>query len=164
MTMSRPLDELHNLLSAMIDEHRKLLAETERHQKAIRTMDVPGMDASCVRQADLRSRIGSLEARRRPLIEALVPGHRGPAITLTNLAERFPQSRTRMLAQRDELRDLIGQIKQRTHVAGRVATTVLRHLNSVVRMLSGAVQQAGVYTKQGVPKLSARIGSLDSVG
>jgi hypothetical protein len=162
--MSPALDELHGLLAALIEEHRKLLAESQRHQTAIRAMDVPAMDMSRVRQEGLRARIASLEARRRPIIDALAPGYKGPPLTLTKLAEMLPPARTRLLAQRNELRDLIGQIKQNTHVAGRVATSVLRHLNSVVRMLSGAVQQAGVYTKQGVPKLSARIGSLETVG
>jgi len=162
--VARPLDELQIVLAQIIDEHRKLLTESDRHQAAIRTMDVPNMDASRTRQDSIRERISQLESRRRALADQSAPGHRGAPMTLTRLAELNPHSRAKLLAQRDELRSLIGQISQRTHVAGRVAGAVLGHLNSVVRVLAGAVQQAGVYTKQGVPKFSARIGALDSVG
>jgi len=158
------LDELQAILAQIIDEHRKLLAETERHQAAIMSMDVPSMDASRLRQEAMRSRIDTLEARRRTIASQLALGHKGLPVTLTRLAELHPKARVKLLAQRDELRLLIGQIKQHTHVAGRVAGAMLGHLNSVVRLLVGAAQQAGVYTKQGVPKMSGRLGSLDSVG
>jgi hypothetical protein len=159
------LDELQIVLAQMIDEHRRLLAEADRHQAAIRTMDTAGMDASRLRQDAIRNRIGQLESRRRALADQSAPGHRAPPmLTLTRLAELNPQARVKLLAQRDELKSLIAQISQRTHVAGRVAGAMLGHLNSVVRLLTGAVQQAGVYTKQGIPKFTARIGALETVG
>jgi hypothetical protein len=37
-------------------------------------------------------------------------------------------------------------------------------LNTVVRLIAGAVEQAGVYTKTGSPKVSGRIGVLEAVG
>jgi hypothetical protein len=162
--MARPLDELQIVLAQMIDEHRKLLIEADRHQLAIRAMDVRTMDLLRIRQEQLRERIGMLEGRRRLLAEQSAPGHRGPPVTLTRLAELHPHARVKLLAQRDELRSVIAQIGQRTHIAARVAGAMLGHLNAVVRILSGAVQQAGVYTKQGVPKMSARIGGLEAVG
>jgi hypothetical protein len=45
-----------------------------------------------------------------------------------------------------------------------LAGAVLGHLNTVVRLIAGAVEQAGVYTKQGVPQVSARIGVIEAVG
>jgi hypothetical protein len=158
------LDELLNSLTLLIGEHRRLLAEAERHQVAIRTMDLPGMEASRMRQEAIRVRIMALETRRRLAAEQAAGGLKGPAITLTRLAEMHPASRAMLLALRDELRDVIGQISQRTHVAGRVAGAVLGHLNSVVRLVAGAAQQAGVYTRRGIPKLSPRIGIIETVG
>jgi len=32
-----------------------------------------------------------------------------------------------------------------------------------VRLLAGSVEQAGLYTKHGVPKVSARIGMMEAV-
>lgn len=162
--MPRPLDELQTVLALLIDEHRKLLAEAEKHQMAIRMVNVAQMDAARIRQETLRQTISQLEARRRALTDQIVPGHRGPPLTLTRLAEMNPRERVQLLRQRDELRALIAQIKQHTQTAGRVAGAVLGHLNSVVRVLVGAVQQAGVYTKKGVPKFTSRIGGLEAMG
>jgi hypothetical protein len=162
--MSRPLDELMNILGLLIQEYRKLLVEAERHQTAIRAVDVAVMENSRCRQEAIRQKIAALEARRRSTTDQLAAAHRGVPLTLTKLADLYPNSRGRLLAQRDELREVIGQIRQHTHMGGRVAGAVLRHLNSVVRLISGAVQQAGVYTKQGVPKISARIGVIEAVG
>ena len=49
-------------------------------------------------------------------------------------------------------------------MAGRLASAVLGHLNTVVRLLAGAVEKAGLYTKQGIPQVSARIGVMEAVG
>jgi hypothetical protein len=56
------------------------------------------------------------------------------------------------------------QISDRTHVAGRLASAVLGHLNTALRLFAGAVGQAGVYTKAGVPKVANRIGVMEAVG
>jgi FlgN protein len=162
--MSPPINELLDVLAALIAEHRKLLAEVERHQTAIKTINVAGMEASGPQQEAIRLRIANLEGRRRAATSALSNGAKPPAPTLTQLAELHPQHRGRLLALRDELRSVIGQIRQRTHVAGRVAGAVLGHLNTVVRLLAGAMQQAGVYTKNGKPQLAPRIGALEAVG
>jgi hypothetical protein len=123
--MSRPLDELLNSLTLLIGEHRRLLAEAEIHQTAIRSVDLPAMEASRVRQEAIRGRIAALETRRRLAAEQAANGLKGPAVTLTRLAEMHPASRGRLLAQRDEVRDVIGQISQRTRHSGRVAGAVL---------------------------------------
>ena len=87
-----------------------------------------------------------------------------PSPTLTQLADRFPQYRVKLLAQRDELRRIIAQITERTTLAGKVTGAVLGHLNHVVRIMAGAMQQAGVYTKKGIPKFAPRIGGIEAVG
>jgi hypothetical protein len=47
-------------------------------------------------------------------------------------------------------------------VSARVAQSLLGHLNTAVRLLAGAVERGGgVYTKQGAPKLTRRIGSIE---
>jgi hypothetical protein len=162
--MSRQLADLQTVLSLLIAEHRKLLAEVEKHHAAIKTIDVPGMEASRVRQEALRVAIASIDQRRRILCDQIAAAAKITAPTLTKLAEVDPHHRARILAQRDELRSIAQQINQRSHVAGRVATSVLGHLNTVVRILAGAMQQAGVYTKHGVPRMAPRIGVIEAVG
>jgi hypothetical protein len=41
---------------------------------------------------------------------------------------------------------------------------VLGHLNTAMRLFAGAVGQSGTYTKNGVPRVSARIGVMEAVG
>jgi hypothetical protein len=162
--MSRPLDELQAVLAQLIEQQRKLLAETDRHQAAIRTMNVAGMESSRARQEAIRLTIAALEPRRRLVTEPLAAAMKIPAPTLTQLADLHPQHRAKLLAQRDELRQIISQITQRTTVAGKITGAVLTHLNRVVRLMAGTMQQAGVYTKHGVPKLAPRIGAIETVG
>jgi hypothetical protein len=159
-----PIVELENILKLLIQEHQQLLAEVQRHQAAIKTINVPLMQASQARQEALRLKIGALEGRRAAVTAQLAFAHKAPSLTLTKLAELNPQNRRKLLALRDELRAVIGQISQYTHVAARVTGAVLGHLNTVVRLLGGAMQQAGVYTRHGVPRAAGRIGVVEAVG
>jgi len=162
--MSRQWIDLIAVLAQLIDEHRKLLAEVQRHQTAIKTMDVLAMDASRLRQEGLRMVISQLDNRRHILSMQIAAASKVVAPTLTKLAELNPAHRAKILAQRDELRAIAAQINQHSRVAGKVAGAVLGHLNTVVRILAGAMQQAGVYTQRGVPKMAARVGVIEAIG
>jgi hypothetical protein len=162
--MSRQLAELESVLSSLIAEQKRLLTEVDRHQDAIKTMNSGEIESSQAAQEVIRARIAGLDGRRALLASQLGSPHKVSSPTLTKLAELYPQARARLLAQRDELRDLIVQVQQRNQVAGRVAGAMLRHLNTVVRLLAGAMQQAGVYTKRGLPKMAPRIGVIEAVG
>jgi hypothetical protein len=163
--MSRQLSELEALLQQLITEHRKLLRFVEQHQAAMRGMDLKEMDAAAGQQEACRLRIATAENRRRMLSVVLArqAGVQGEP-TISRLAEAYPQRGRELLALRDELKSVIVEVTSRTHVAGKLAGAVLGHLNTVVRVIAGAVEQAGVYTRQGVPKVSARIGVVDAVG
>jgi FlgN protein len=160
----RTLDELQSVLELLIEEHRRLLGEVDRHRAAIQAIDVPAMEASRGRQEALRAKVAALEARRKMLMDQISAAHRTPGMTLGALAELYPPLRQKLLAQREELHGIVQQISQRSQVAGRVAGAVLGHMNTVVRLLAGAMRQAGVYTKQGVPQTAPRIGVIEAVG
>jgi hypothetical protein len=163
--MSRQVSELEALLQQLVDEHRKMLVHVESHQQAMKTFDLKGMDDAVRLQEAGRIRIGTLEAKRRNLIAALARAHRmNQAPTLPDLATMFPANAAKLLQLRDELKAVVMQVQTRTHVAGRLASAVVGHLNTVVRLLAGAVQQAGLYTKQGIPQVSSRIGVMEAVG
>jgi hypothetical protein len=83
---------------------------------------------------------------------------------VADAAPLHPPHRVTLLALRDEIKTLAGQIAGRTHVAARLSSAVLGHLNTVVRLLAGAVEKAGLYTKHGVPSVSSRIGVMEAVG
>jgi chromosome segregation ATPase len=163
--MSRQLAELDTLLQQLIAEHEKLLRQLEAQHAAMKKLDVRGLEEACDQQQATRMRITSLESRRRLVTTQLATALRIPSpATLTRLAQAMPQARGRLLELRGRLKTLMTQISTRSYVAGRLAGAVLGHLNTAVRLLSGAVEQAGLYTKQGVPQVSRRIGVMEAVG
>jgi hypothetical protein len=162
--MSRQILELETLLRALVGEHKKLLTAFEHQQQAMRAFDVKMMEDVGSAQEACRMRISTLETKRRALVAQLARGARlAGQPNVSQLAELFPERKAELLRLRTELRDVVQQVATRTHVAGRVAGAVLGHLNTVVRLIAGAVEQAGLYTKHGTPHVAARIGVLEAV-
>ena len=163
--MSRQLAELEALLQQLVGEHRKMLKHVDAHQAAMRAMDLRAMDAAAQQQEASRLRIATVENKRRMLAVVLArqAGLAGDP-TVSRLADAYPARRAELHALRDELKQVIVEVTARTHVAGKLAGAVLGHLNTVVRVIAGAVEQAGVYTRQGTPRVAGRIGVVDAVG
>jgi len=152
--MSRQVFELETLLAQLIEEHKKLLGHLNKHQAAMKSFDLKAMDDQARQEEAARLRIAGMETTRRGLI---VP-------TLPDIAAMYPQSAPKLIKLRDELKATIQTVQNRTHIAGRVASAVVGHLNTVMRLLAGAVEKAGIYTNQGIPRVSARIGVMEAVG
>jgi hypothetical protein len=163
--MQRQLAELESVLTMLVAEHRRLLTFTDAQQAAMRSVDLGALDAAVNGQEACRLRITTLDVRRRGLVVQLTKGQRvEQPVTLTKLADFYPQRRQPLFKLRDELRDVASTISNRTKVSSRLAGAVLGHLNTVVRLLAGAVERAGVYTKAGVPRVASRIGIMEAVG
>jgi ABC-type siderophore export system fused ATPase/permease subunit len=163
--MSRQITELEALLQQLIDEHRKLLVHMDRQQEAMKAIDLKTMDDVMRLQDAARMRIAGLETKRRNLIVVIARGHRMTQVpTLPDLASMYPAQAATLLKLRGELKETIQKVPSRSHVAGKLAAAVMGHLNTVVRLLAGAVEKAGLYTKQGVPQVSSRIGVMEAVG
>jgi hypothetical protein len=163
--MSRQVFELETLLQELIDEHRKLLVHVEKHQAAMKTFDLKAMDDTARLQEAARLRIGMMDNKRRALITAIARAHRMAQMpTLPDIAAMYPPSAPKLLKLRQELKAMIQTVQKRTHIASRLASAVVGHLNTVMRLLAGAVEKAGLYTKQGIPQVSSRIGVMEAVG
>lgn len=163
--MSRQVLEVETLLQQLIDEHQKLLGYFEKQQAAMKAFDLKGMDDAVRLQEASRLRVATLETKRRGLTIQIARSHRmSQTLTLQDLAAMYPPSAPKLLKLRAELKAIIQQVQKRTHVAGRLASAVVGHLNTVVRLLAGAVEKAGLYTKQGIPQVSTRIGVMEAVG
>jgi hypothetical protein len=162
--MSRQVSELEQTLQQLVAEHRRLLADLEAQQAAMRTMDAAAVDAATRRQEQSRMRILALDTRRKLLSLQLAKVHRITADpTLAQLAELYPAYRVSLLKLRQELKDAVLKVNHRATVAGKVAAAVLGHLNTVIRIFAGAVERAGLYTKAGVPRMAARVGVMEAV-
>jgi hypothetical protein len=156
---------LESILQQLIVEHRKLLRHVDAYQTAMRCINVDGMDQAARLQEASRVRIAALETQRRTIVAQLARQHRlAGEVTMSRIAEAAGDRKPSLLALRDELKRTIQQIQSRTFIAGKLAGAVLGHLNTVVRLIAGAVERAGVYTKAGVPQVSSRIGVMEAVG
>lgn len=157
--------DLQNLMQLLIAEHEKLLAQLDIQQAAMKTLDLKQLD-DCARQQDnLRHRIATLESRRRLIVTHLARMLRiDGQPNLAAIADKLPQDRARLLALRDRLRALVSKASTRATVTSRVANALVGHLNTAVRLLAGAVEQAGLYTKQGTAQAPQRMGRLEAVG
>jgi hypothetical protein len=161
----RPLVDLEAVFQQLIVEHGKLLRHIEAQQAAMKTLNLKAMDEATNLQEACRLRIATTEQRRRVLTLQIAKANRvAGEPKLQQLAELFPQRREALLKLREDLRQVIGQIAAKNHVAGKLAGAVLGHLNTAVRLLAGTMEQAGLYTKRGVPQVSARVGIMDAVG
>jgi hypothetical protein len=163
--MSRHLIELESVMQLLVDEHKRMLAHVEAQQNAMKLLKLDAMEDAMHRQESSRLRMAALETRRRLLVQQISKLARATSeLTLSQIAASAPQNGAKLLALRDELKQLINRITDRTHVAGRLASAVLGHLNTAMRLFAGAVGQSGVYTKAGVPRVSNRIGVMEAVG
>lgn len=157
--------DLEAILQQLILEHKKLFKHLESQQAAMKSLNLKAMDDATQQLEAARLRIATSEHRRRSLVLQIAKAHRlqgEPKIP--QLADLFPQRKAALLKLRAELREVVTAVVSRNHVAGKVAGAVLGHLNTAVRLLAGAVEHAGLYTKHGVPQVAARIGMMEAVG
>ena len=166
--MSRLVTDLEAILENLVGEQRKLLLQVQAQEQAIRAVDAAAMDAAAGRQEACRLRIAGLDAQRRSIVQQLIRTMRLTCtvdeLTVARLAHLYPPRREALLRLREQLRQVGEEISRTTQTSGRVARAVLGHLNTAVRLLAGAVQRAGVYTRQGVPRVAGRIGVMEAVG
>jgi hypothetical protein len=163
--VSRQLLEIESLLQQLVAEHRKLLGQLDAQQAGMRAVKLDAIEQSTHQQESTRLRIATLETKRRALGLQIARAMRiAEEPTITRLAQLFPGRSTALIKLRDELKAVIGEISARTSLAGRLAAAVLGHLNVGVRLIATAVEQAGVYTKDGSPQMTKRIGVMEAVG
>ena len=163
--MSRQVSELEEILIELIAEHQRLLKQLHAQQIAMSKKDLGEMEVLAKSQEASRRRVMSLEARRRNVIVQVSRAHnfRGE-MKIQDVAGFYPQRSDVLMKHREMLKDLIEQVSNRAKIAGRLAGAIVGHLNTMVRLVAGAVEKAGLYTKDGVPSVSARVGVMEAMG
>ena len=163
--MSRQVSDLEEILIELIAEHQRLLKQLHAQQIAMSKMDLGEMEVLAKSQEASRRRVMSLEARRRNVIVQVSRAHnfRGE-MKIQDVAGFYPQRSDVLMKHREMLKDLIEQVSNRAKIAGRLAGAIVGHLNTMVRLVAGAVEKAGLYTKDGVPSVSARVGVMEAMG
>jgi len=162
--MSRQISELEIVLRGLISEHRKLLTQVESQETAMKKLDLQGMEKWRSAQEGTRLNIWALENRRKALVAEIAASVRRPTMTLVQIAQTWPKPGAVLLPLRDELRELMQRISDKTVMSGKLAGSLLGHLNTVVRLVTGVAHTAGVYSRQGVAVVGRRIGAMEAVG
>jgi hypothetical protein len=163
--MSRQLADLQAVLTQLTAEHQKLLDLMEAQHLAMKKFDLNAMAELVTKQEATRLRINSLEQKRRAQVRLLMTSLKlTEEPRLKKLAELFPNQAEPLLKARADLREVAKKITVRSQGSHKLASAVLGHLNTVMRLLAAVVERAGLYTKQGVPRVATRIGVMDAVG
>jgi hypothetical protein len=164
--MSRPVSELENIMATLVIEHRRLLRLIIAQHEAMKTIDLKAIESATSQQEAQRLRISTLEARRQTVTAQLATPLRVTSpVTLLRLIEALPPAQQPTLRrQRDELRSVMEEISRHAGTSGRLAGAVLGYLNTAVRLLNGAMQRSGVYTRQGLSRSTPRLGVMDAIG
>lgn len=163
--MSRFAQDLEVILDQLIVEHRKLLQYIQQHATAMKQMDITAMEQSRAQQEACRLRVKAIDTRRKLTVINLMKLHKLPVEpTLSQIAQLYPQQGQSLINKRDTLRAIVGELALRTNVTSKLAGAVLGHLNTAVKFIASAVQNAGVYTKTGIHKVAPRIGAMEAVG
>jgi len=163
--MSKTLADLEAVLNQILAEHRRLLTQLDAQQTAMKKFDLKAMASVAQFQEGSRIRLLSLDAQRRNLAAQLARDLRIPGeVTLAGLAKLHPARSQALLQLRREMRETIDAIRLRTNVSSRLANAVLGHLNTALRIFAGAIHKAGLYTKQGTPRIASRIGVMETIG
>jgi hypothetical protein len=163
--MQASIEELERLMSLMISEHRLLLAALEAQRVAIRRFDIDAMESATRAQEAIRTRMVEMDRTRVWICNQLARQlrlHGEP--NLRKLAELFPARKQALLAFRETLNDLAGQIRHKSSVISRVGMAVLAHLNGAVRLLADAIEPSGTYGRDGTANVPDRIGRIEAVG
>lgn len=168
------VDDLERSLNQLLTDQRRLLELLVAQREAMGGLRAGAMESLAAEQERIRMRVSSTEARRRSLAAAAAVSLRlqvapGAEPTLTQIAGAVIDQgrRTRLLALRDELRVVLTEVANASHVAGRLAGSVLGHLNLAMRLMAAAMRDAGTYTRSGSPRVgmgSSRLGALEMVG
>ena len=161
----RQISDLLAILTQLATEHRKLLDQLDAQHAAMKKFDLTAMADVMTRHQATRLRINELENKRRGAMKQITAVLKlNEELKLTKLAQLFPPQAASLMKARDDLRDLAAKISRRTQGSARLASAVLGHLNTVVRLFAGAVERAGIYTRQGIPRVASRVGVMDAVG
>jgi hypothetical protein len=161
----RQLTELQASLTQLLAEYRKQLAQLEAQYAAMKKFDINSMFDLATAMEATRLRLITLDDKRKLICHQIATACKlKEELTVTRIIELFPPHAAPFVALRKDLREVAGKISKRTFLASKLSCSVVGHLNTALRLLSAAVERAGLYTRNGVPRGPTRIGVMDAVG
>ncbi|MEM8872731.1 MAG: flagellar protein FlgN [Planctomycetota bacterium] len=145
------LADLECVLRQQIAVYRELGTLLTEHRVALEAMDLQPILAVNKKQSDLRNRLGKLEQHRKAIFAKL------GATTLSELAARNGAAGLTVLKLRRELQRISAELGHQSKLTRKVASGMLGHLNTAVRVLTEAAGETGMYDKDGSPTRRRRM-------
>ncbi len=150
--------KLESLIGELTEIHERLLEVTREHRCAVRKANRVGVEACVRQQRELIAQIGRIDEERRILIAEMLPGVPAREVTLTRLARMLPElSRDRLEASAASLRGLIETIAHENRAVAQATSTLLGHMDAMVRQISSALSQSGTYGRCGSVRADGHI-------
>jgi hypothetical protein len=148
--------ELDWLLDSFADQHEALLKHALAQRDAIRKADGSAVQSATDGQTAVVAALGRLEQRRRELVawacqrHAALATRRATEITLTDLARCVEEpARTALIRKANDLKALIASVQQQTSTIKAATTSLLAHMEGLMRQVGRQLSHAGTYSSRG---------------
>jgi hypothetical protein len=148
--------ELDWLLDSFADQHEELLRHTQSQRDAIRKADGSAVQSASDGQTEVVAALGRLEQRRRELVAsacqryAALATKRTTDITLTDLARCVDEpQRSALVRKANDLKALIASVHQQTSTIKSATTSLLAHMEGLMRQVGRQLSHAGTYSSRG---------------
>jgi len=143
---------LESLIDALTVVHQRMLIETQTHREAIRKADGNAVEQAAARQAELLSRLGDLEGKRRELVAMHpIPGRAPMSVTLSDLiALASLEKREALHAAAGELRQLMRTVQQEHQTLAAATKSLLAHMEGLMRQVGRTLSHAQTYGRKGI--------------
>lgn len=154
---------LEALLTALLAEHREMLALLGEQRRAIRAADARELGRLTEAQRACAGRIADLEQERRRLIAAHAGSLKAAQPTLSNLARLLDEGgRDRCLALAAELRAAMDRLSRESGVVRQAMRSLLSHAQGVMAQVGRGLGASTTYGRRGAFSTLA-VGALDLV-
>jgi DNA-directed RNA polymerase specialized sigma54-like protein len=164
LTPSNLAERLDALLDAMTSAYARLGDLSDAHREAIRTADARAVELVLQRESLVFREVQKLDHQRRELValaHSSFPALRlSPAerTTLTQLAALTPDTRRGTLTQKAaDLRSLVKGVQERNASIMSAATSLLAHMEGVMRHVARQLSHTGTYSRRGVVEAGAGV-------
>ena len=165
LTFSAVGEQLGVLIDRLTERYTVVLRLLREHHEAIRRADGAAVGEVTERQTLVIAEIEALDRRRRDLVAAAAAAFpqaaQGRTLTITHLAALLPEpDRSRLTNGAERLRELAGEVKERSASIRAATATLVAHVEGLVRQVGKQLSHAGTYGRRGVvesgqPVLSA---------
>lgn len=157
--IQKQVDRLESMLREQLELHQQLRAVLGRKRQALRDAKRAELDDCSRAENDFVQKISELEKRRLTLVGELTlkiaPSAKEP-MRLDQLAAMLPEpSRGRLLVLRQQLRELMQQVRDDANVVRRATEAVSRHMQGLMQSVAAAINGSGSYGATGATPAAA---------